>query len=301
MPLMHEALTAAVVRGGGRVTEPAEAEALILADPRAAGDFPSLIGSAPNVRWVQLPYAGVETFTQHLDTSHVWTCGKGVYARPVAEHVVACALAGFRNLHAYARATSWTAQKGRNLLGASVTILGAGGITDELVALLEPFGCNITVVRRKPEPHPGAHRTVATADLDEILPDTDLLVVAWALTDRTSGRINRSTFEALPEHAWIVNVGRGAHIVTDDLVDALERGNIAGAAIDVTDPEPLPDGHPLWHLDNCLITPHVGNTLDMGRPLLAARVEQNVRLFCEPHAPDDLSHLIGLVDVAAGY
>ena len=73
----------------------------------------------------------------------------------------------------------------------------------------------------------------------------------------------------LPDDAWIVNVARGGHIVTDDLVSALTRHSIGGAALDVTDPEPLPDGHPLWSLPNCLITPHIGNTPEMGLALLA--------------------------------
>lgn len=298
---MHAALVAAVEQGGGRVSSLADAEALIFADPAAAAEFPAIIGRAPGVEWVQLPYAGIETFTQHLDPALVWTCGKGVYAKPVAEHVLACALAGLRNLHGYARSTTWSKPKGTNLLGVRVTILGAGGITDELLALLAPFGCHTTVVRRSAEPHPAADRTLATADLQVALPDTDLLVVAWALTDETRHFLDRTIFEALPDHAWLVNVGRGAHVVTDDLVEALTRGQIGGAALDVTDPEPLPDGHPLWSTPNCFITPHVGNTPEMGLPLLADRVRHNVSLFCADDRADSLTGLVGLVDVEAGY
>jgi phosphoglycerate dehydrogenase-like enzyme len=104
-----------------------------------------------------------------------------------------------------------------------------------------------------------------------------------------------SEFGLMEDHAWIVNVARGRHIVTDDLVDALRAGTIGGAGLDVTDPEPLPDGHPLWSLPNCIITPHVGNTPEMARPLLAARVADNVRRFARGE------ELIGLVDVDAGY
>jgi phosphoglycerate dehydrogenase-like enzyme len=102
-------------------------------------------------------------------------------------------------------------------------------------------------------------------------------------------------FGLMEDHAWIVNVARGRHIVTDDLVEALRTGMIGGAALDVTDPEPLPIDHPLWTLPNCIITPHVGNTPEMAKPLLAARVTENVRRFGRG---DDL---IGLVDVDAGY
>ena len=99
----------------------------------------------------------------------------------------------------------------------------------------------------------------------------------------------------LADHAWVVNVARGRHIVTDDLVDALRAGTIGGAGLDVTDPEPLPDEHPLWSLPNVLLTPHVGNTPDMALPLLSARVAENVRRWALGEA------LLGPVDPAAGY
>ncbi len=299
---MHAALAAAVVEGGATVAgrhDVGEAVAMVWADAAAATEFPSHLARSPKARWVQLPYAGIEAFAQYLDGEHTWTCGKGVYAPPVAEHVLALALAGFRNIHRYGAAASWTGPVGRNLIGARVTILGAGGIADCLLALLKPFRCHTTIVRRRAAPVPGADRTVTTADLDSVLPCTDLLVVAWALTDETAGRINASAFDLLPDDAWLINVGRGAHVDTNDLVVALEAGKLGGAALDVTEPEPLPDGHRLWQLPNCIITPHIANTPDMGLPLLAARVRQNVELFVE--AADDLSRLIGLVDVEAGY
>jgi phosphoglycerate dehydrogenase-like enzyme len=101
--------------------------------------------------------------------------------------------------------------------------------------------------------------------------------------------------DLLPDDAWIINVARGGHIVTGDLVAALTQGSIGGAALDVTDPEPLPDGHPLWSLPNCLITPHIGNTPEMGLALLTPFVEENVRRFVEHR------DLLATVDVALGY
>jgi phosphoglycerate dehydrogenase-like enzyme len=107
--------------------------------------------------------------------------------------------------------------------------------------------------------------------------------------------IDAAALRAMASHAWLVNVGRGAHVVTDDLVEALRAGLIGGAGLDVTEPEPLPDGHPLWDLPNCIITPHTANSLEMGLPLLAKRVTENLRRYAagEP--------LIGLVDLDAGY
>ena len=112
------------------------------------------------------------------------------------------------------------------------------------------------MVRRTTEPVPGAERTLATDALHDALPDARLVVLALALTPDTRHIIGAGELGAMHERAWLVNVSRGGHVDTDALVDALERGVIAGAALDVTDPEPLPDGHRLWSMANCIITPH---------------------------------------------
>ena len=294
-PAMKSALTEAVEAAGGTVAAPAEASALIWADPAAAHAFPGVVADAPGLQWIQLPYAGIENFADSLDPARTWTCAKGVYAEPVAEHILTLTLAGFRHLHVSIPARSWPAQEGRNLLGARVTVFGGGGITESLARLLEPWGTTLTVVRRSAEPFPGADRTVTLDRMHEAIADADVVVLALALTDATRGLVDAEFLAAMQGHAWLVNVARGGHVVTDDLVDALRRGSIGGAALDVTDPEPLPDGHPLWELENCIITPHVGNTPEMGLPLLAARVEDNVRRWIADE------ELIGPVDVGAGY
>jgi phosphoglycerate dehydrogenase-like enzyme len=150
-------------------------------------------------------------------------------------------------------------------------------------------------VRRSDRPLPGADRTLTVDRLAEVLPDTDVLVLALALTDETSGIVDAAALDLLPDDACLVNVARGGHVVTDDLVAALRDGRLAGAALDVTDPEPLSDGHPLWSLPNCLITPHIANTPEMGLDMLEPFVAENVRRFC---AGEDL---LAPVDVALGY
>jgi phosphoglycerate dehydrogenase-like enzyme len=291
----YESLIEAVRAGGGRVVEVADAEALVWADAARPDLLPEVLASGPSLEWVQLPFAGIENYVHLLDTDRTWTCGKGVYAPPVAEHALAMTLAGLRHLVGYARAGEWSGPVGRNLLGAQVVILGGGEITVELLAMLEPFGVRSTVVRKHPEPVPGASHTVGVDQLDEVLPGADVVILALALTPETEGILDARTLALLPAHAWVVNVARGRHIVTDDLVAALEAGRLGGAALDVTEPEPLPTGHPLWRMPNVLITPHVGNTPEMGVPLLAERVRENVRRFAagEP--------LLGLVDVDLGY
>ena len=293
----RESLVQAVEAGGGEVTDPDAAEALVWAEPARADLLPPMLDDNVNIEWVQLPYAGIEPFLEMLRSrpNLTWTCGKGVYASPVAEHVLAMALAGLRGLTSYAQADSWSKPQGSNLFGANVTILGGGGITEHLIPLLKPFNCRITVVRNQLIPMEGATEVVASHDLHSVLPSSDLLVLALALTPETAGVISKTELALLPDDAWLINVARGGHVVTEDLVDALREGSIGGAALDVTDPEPLPDGHPLWSFDNCLITPHIGNTPEMGLPLLAQRVTENVERRIAG------SELIGPVDVDLGY
>ena len=267
------------------------------AEPTQAHLIGGLVDANPGIKWVQLPYAGIEPVVDIVTARPEieWYCGKGVYAEPVAEHALMLMLAGLRGMATYARSQRWSAPEGHNLLGASVTILGGGGITESLLRLLAPFGCRVTVVRNRPQPMNGAAHVVGPSALADVLATTDVLVLALALTPETAGIVGATELEALPRHAWVVNVARGGHIVTDDLVAVLRAGQIGGAALDVTDPEPLPGGHPLWTMPNCLITPHIANTPEMGLALLADRVTINVahKVAGEP--------LIGPVFLELGY
>ncbi len=290
-------LADAIRAGGGELVDPGDADALVWADPANAPALGALLDAdASAVRWVQLPWAGIEPYVDvvRVHADRVWTCGKGIYAEPVAEHALTLLLAGLRGLSDYARASSWTGPQGTNLLGGKVVILGGGGITTSLLRLLEPFGADVTVVRRRAEPMPGA-RVVTTEALDGALDGAIGVVVALALTPETVGIIGAPQLARMSERGWLVNVGRGKHVVTDDLVAALHAGTIGGAALDVTDPEPLPDDHPLWRAPHCIITPHVANTPEMALPLLSARITENVQRWIRDEP------LLGLVDAEAGY
>jgi phosphoglycerate dehydrogenase-like enzyme len=298
----REWLADAVRTGGGEVVDVADAEALVWTDAgydgQAAGGPEALaevLTERPDLRWVQLPWAGVEPYADVLDDARIWTAGKGVYAKPVAEHALTLALAGMRDLKRHATAQDWGDQSGISLLGGKVTIFGGGGITDELLKLLAPFGCAVTVVRKHPDPMDGVERVFGFDERYEALRGADVVFLALALTPETTGCIGEIELELMEPHAWVVNVARGQHIVTDELVIALRGGVIGGAALDVTDPEPLPPGHALWSLPNCLITPHTANTEDMAVPLLSERIVENVRRFAAGE------ELIGRVDPALGY
>lgn len=291
-------LREAVLAGGARIVPIAEAEGLVWTSPTPRhldDDLAHILGAHPGIRWVQLPWAGIEAFLDVLDHDHVWSAGQDVYSEPVAEHALMLALAGLRDLKLRARASSWTKPSGLSLLGGRVTIVGAGGITRSLVRLLEPFGCALTIVRRRGEPFPGAVRTLDLSRLADACSDADVVFLACSLTPETRRCVDARVLGRMKNTAWLVNVARGGIVDTEALVDMLAREAIGGAALDVTDPEPLPPEHPLWHSPRCLITPHVGNTPEMAVPLLSERVRENVRRRAAGEA------LLGLVDVKAGY
>jgi phosphoglycerate dehydrogenase-like enzyme len=291
----------AVRQGGGQVVADSQAADALVWSNFAVDGLLDVLGAHPEVRWAQLPMAGVErlfeegVFSSPQAKGVTWTCAKGSYSRPVAEHALCLALAGLRCLPERARARSWGKQAGISLFGAPVTVLGGGGITRELLALLSPFGVHATVVRRGTDPVEGAERTVPSSRLHATLPQAQVVFIALALTPETERIMSAPELALMRQDAWLVNVARGRHVDTAALVDALQHDHIGGAALDVTDPEPLPDGHPLWSLPNCLITPHTADTEEMVRPLFADRVKENVERFAAGQ------RLVGLVDTSAGY
>ena len=262
-----------------------------------AEDLRGVLAAHPHIAWVQLPLAGVEALAETgvIDRQRQWTSAKGAYAEPVAEHALALLLAGLRQLPMRARARSWGEPGAATLFDQPVTVVGGGGLATELLRLLEPFRSPVTIVRQRPEPLAGAARTVGTDRLAEALAGARAVVLMLALTPLTRKLIGRAELAAMERDAWLVNVARGGVVDTGALVDALRSGQIGGAALDVTDPEPLPDGHPLWDLPNCLITPHTADTEEMRQTLLGRRIAENVRRLAAGQ------ELVGLVDPDLGY
>lgn len=253
--------------------------------------------AAPNLEWVQLPSAGIDDFARAglLDPRITWTSAKGAYSRPVAEHALTLALALLRHIPERARATEWGEPKGTSLYNLRVTIVGAGGIARELLRLLAPFETTITVVRRQADPVPGAARTVGADRLHEALQDADVVFLAAALTPTTAALIGGPELALLAETAILVNIARGGLVDLDALTSAMSAGALAGAALDVTNPEPLPATHPLWSEPRALITPHSADTWEMIQPLLLSRITTNVDRFQRGDS------LHGVVDLTHGY
>lgn len=292
----------AVLEAAGGVLAPIgpETRGLIFT---SAHDVDGLIGALeqyPNIGWVQLPFAGIDNFAArlrpHADRGVLFTSAKGAYAQPVAEHALTLTLGLLRELPLRARAGAWGRKSGISLFGGHVLMLGAGGIVLELIDLLRPFGVRVTVARRRAdEPVPGADRTVDLPGFHEVLPEADVVVLAAAATAQTRHVMDAAAFAAMKPEAVLVNIARGPLVDTDALVAALDSGELFGAGLDVTDPEPLPEGHPLFSHERALITPHTADTPAMIKPLFLERCRQNVEAFVET------GRFVGIADPHLGY
>ncbi|MGH2747379.1 MAG: D-isomer specific 2-hydroxyacid dehydrogenase family protein [Actinomycetota bacterium] len=300
VPWADDEMLEAVAAGGGKVVDAADADGLVWTDPRDAEALKQTLSSS-TARWVQLPFAGIEAFVGAgaIDPTRTWTCAKGIYGHACAEQALALMLAAARRIHHHLRATTWRApglgSPERRLKGATVLVVGAGGIGRALIQMVEPLGATVQAINRSGSPVPGADVTATLDRFHELLAGADFVAITAALTAATRGMFDRRAFEAMKDDAWLVNVARGGLVVTQDLVDALRSNTIGGAALDVTDPEPLPDGHSLWGLDNVIITPHIANTWDMALPELRELIGRNVARFAAGQ------ELEGLVDPALGY
>jgi phosphoglycerate dehydrogenase-like enzyme len=289
-----ELLDAVSSAGAEIADDPAEASAIVWfgGPPK---DFAAL--DHDGIRWVQLPSAGVEGWfaAGPLPAGKQFTSAVGSYAESVAEHSLALMLAGARQLPELARRQTWTRVRSATLFDSTVGIVGAGGIGKALIELLVPFRANVLAVNRSGNAVPGARKTLTPDGLDEVLRESQFVVIGAPATPETRQLIGRRELSLMRPDSWLVNIARGSLVDTDALVEALRNGDIGGAALDVTDPEPLPDGHPLWTLDNALITPHSANPEHLLLPNLVRRVHGNVARFLAGQP------LEGLIDPARGY
>lgn len=301
-PEAPEAIAAAARRGGGEVVRADRANAVVwYGYEHLAPEQIPLVRSLlrDEVQWVQLDSAGVDPWFEHglVDDARTWTSAAGAYAIAVAEHIVALVLASAKRLPECARATTWRKpeREGLPLAGSTVGIVGAGAVGRETLRRLAPFDVRVIASTRSGGEVPGAHRSLGPDGLHELLAESDYAVLCVPLTPETADLIGVPELELLGPEGVLVNVGRGGLVDTDALVAALAAGRLRGACLDVTEPEPLPDGHPLWSEPRALITPHVANTRAQLDLALARRVEQNVARFRagEP--------LLGVIEPDAGY
>ena len=260
----------------------------------------TLRSALPALRWVQSNVAGVgdKRLDEVLGPGVTLTSAAGVYADLVAEHALMLILALYRRLPRLLeqqRLDLWQGSEAGTLAGQTLGIVGAGGIGRATARLARAFGMHVVGLKRTPGEVPELDRTLPYDALPQLLAESDVLLLAAPATPQTRGLIDAAALGQMKPTAFLVNVARGSLVVTDDLVQALQRGRIAGAGLDVTDPEPLPAGHPLWHAPGVIITPHQANpdVHSAGGPV--DRFCENLRRYL---AGESLLHP---VDPEAGY
>ena len=234
---------------------------------------PSLLQHMTGIKWFCTPSAGVEPYTPDEIYPHegvLLTNSAGAYGITISEHILMVTLMLLRQMPAFQQVVAerrWVrSMPMRSICGSTITVLGTGDIGTNFARRAKALGAKAVYgVRRSKKAGDGAFDAMYAMDeLNAILPQTDILVMALPATAETVGVLSRERLALLPRHAVVVNVGRGSAIDQDALIDALNSESIAGAALDVMVPEPLPADHPLWDCPNTIITPHVSGNLSLG-------------------------------------
>jgi len=227
---------------------------------------PHMLIELPNLKWQHLASAGANDLTDrnlYANKSMILTKSSGTFGIPIAEHIVGMMIALGRDFNQYYEKQlegEWESEF-PNLLdisGSTVLIIGLGDIGTEVSRHLFCFDCDIIGLRRDmTKSHDIIHDVRPVTQLHEVLPEADYVIISTPGTAETEKLFGYEEFELMKNTAIIINVGRGMIIDSEALAEALNKGKIYGAGLDVTEPEPLPAGHPLWNARNILITPHV--------------------------------------------
>jgi len=267
---------------------------------------PELLAAGKAIRWIQTYTAGVENcvaIPAVRERSIVLTNMQRISGPVMAEHVLAMLFALTRGLDVFITAQSkrtWErdAADGRMTLvrGKTMLVVGLGGIGTEVAKLAHAAGMRVIATRASGRAGPDFVSYVGLPDeLLKLAAEADVVVNTAPLTPQTTGVFNAEFFGKMKPAAYFINVGRGKSVVTSALVDALSGNKIAGAGLDVTDPEPLPADHPLWRTPNVIVTPHVANDSDLGFDVQAEVIKDNTRRYVAGE------RMLSVVDVARGY
>ncbi len=270
------------------------------------GFAPSIVKTSKTLKWLCVPWAGVDSLMipgYFANEECLLTNSAGAYGVSIAEHMIAMALIMMRRLNEFLEETGnglwFSPRPQKSLKGCRITVLGTGDIGTTFAKRVKAFEpADIIGVCRSGKSEAAVYdKVLPVSELDSVLPETDLLAMSLPATEETKGILSRPKIELLPEGAYIINVGRGSAIDENALADNLDNGHLAGAALDVFQTEPLPQGDRLWHTKNLLITPHVA-----GNMTLPYTKQKNVEMFLE-----DLNNFIEgkplkyLVDRKLGY
>ena len=262
-----------------------------------------MLRSAERLRWVQVTGAGVNSrlFTEFVESDVILTSAKGTVGVHLAEHAMALLLALTRGIVTAVRKPSWDQRMPiRNaaweLIDRTMGIVGLGGTGRALAARASGFGMRIIAVDPEDVDLPDSVEACWKMDrFHDLLGQSDVVAVCNPLTPETEGMFNRAAFQSMQRHALLINVTRGGIVDEDALMEALEKRIIGGAGLDVTPQEPLPLDHPLWRMDNVVVTPHAAG----GSPNREGRI---VDLFCDNLGRlMDGQPLLSVIDKRKGY
>src|SRR5262245_45094078 len=269
---------------------------------------PEFLRAARNLVWVQAHGAGVEYYLSVHELAEtdriVVTNMRGVHGPSIADHVFAMLLALTRDLPAYlaGRAEGRWNREGSGVLqpialkGRTMLVVGVGGIGSEIARRAHGFDMRVLGIRRGDDPAPEfVERVGKPKDMLAFAAEADVVAIAVPLTAETTGLFGRTAFAAMKPGSFLINISRGKIVDTEALLEALRSHKLAGACLDVTDPEPLPKDHPLWRLPNVVITPHVSSHSELTDDRRWALFRENLRRF------DAGEPLLNVVDKRAGY
>ncbi|HWQ53503.1 MAG TPA: D-2-hydroxyacid dehydrogenase [Bryobacteraceae bacterium] len=264
---------------------------------------PQIFGAAKKLRWVQVFSAGVEgyRFPGFVESGVVLTNAKILQGPNIADHAFAMLLALTRQLYRSfpARDREEWRRDGYSMVelrGKTAVVIGVGGIGTQIAQRAQAFGMTVIGVDPKDMPlNPYVGRMVYPDRLDSVLPKADVVFISAPLTPQSQGMMGPRQFELLKPGGYFIAVSRGKLYDTDALVKALDSKRLAGAGLDVTNPEPLPKGHPLWRFENVVITPHMAGHSDHVQERIVALVKENIARFVKGEP------LLNVVDKQKGY
>lgn len=269
------------------------------------GDLkPKELKNMKNLRWFHLVWAGVDRYKKSdLPLDAVMTNGSGAYGATMAEHMIACILVLYRQLRHYGRLQAqhqWDSNWKEEILeGKKVLILGTGDIGTALAKRLKAFECEVIGIRRIKKPAQDFDEVYAIEDLEELLPQADIVACCLPGTDQTKKLLNEERLRSMKPTALLLNCGRGSLIDTKALETVLMEGHLGGCGLDVTDPEPLPQDSPLWAMENVIITPHISGAsfghVDAIEDKIYRLAAENLRRYL------DGEELLNQVDFKKGY
>jgi len=269
---------------------------------------PEQVRAGKNLKWVQVMSAGVENVlfksgsNDLRDSNIVLTNNKIVQGPEIADHALAMLLMLTRRLNLFMRnqkEEQWQPPRpfpGIELRGKNAVVIGVGGIGGQIALRAWAFGMTVTGVDPEDKPFsPFLTKVVKPDQMDEVIPQADVVFISAPDTPISHKMMGGREFELMKPHSYFIAVSRGGIYAMDGLVKALDSTRLDGAGVDVTDPEPLPKGHPLWKFDNVIITPHVAGRSDRDQERMVGTVKENIRRFA------DGKPLLNVVDKQKGY